>query len=81
MFEYQVVEKSKDDEPVWRCEALQGVLKEVHSLFKMFHMSIHAMLDKQPSGELVRCHLHAFITDYLSGELLSMLHRYICLCT
>lgn len=40
----------------------------MHSLFKMFHMSIHALLDKQPSGELARSHLHSFITDYLSGE-------------
>ncbi|KAJ1703126.1 hypothetical protein LUZ63_002905 [Rhynchospora breviuscula] len=61
-----VVEKSKDDGQVWRCEALRGVLKEVHSLFKMFHMSIHALLDKKPSGELARSHLHSFITDYLS---------------
>jgi hypothetical protein len=77
MFEYQVVEKSKDDELVWRCEALQGVLKEVHSLFKMFHMSIHALIDKQPSGELARSHLHSFITDYLSGELLSFICIYV----
>lgn len=71
----QVVEKSKDDEPVWRCESLQGVLKEVHALFKMFYRSIYALLDKKPSGELARSHLHSFITDYLSGEPLNMLLR------
>ncbi|XP_072977134.1 vacuolar fusion protein CCZ1 homolog [Typha angustifolia] len=61
-----VVEKNKDNESVWRCNALQGVLKELHSLFKMFHGPVRALLDKQPSGELARSHLYSFVTDYLT---------------
>ncbi|KAF8772857.1 hypothetical protein HU200_005245 [Digitaria exilis] len=61
-----VVEKTKVNEPTWRCGALQGILKEAHSLFAMFHGPIRTLLDRQPSAELVRGHLCTFLTDYLS---------------
>ncbi|XP_040383061.1 vacuolar fusion protein CCZ1 homolog isoform X1 [Oryza brachyantha] len=61
-----VVEKNKDTESTWRCDALQGILKEVHSLFTMFHGPIRTLLDRQPSAELARGHLRTFVTDYLS---------------
>ncbi|CAO2206786.1 unnamed protein product [Urochloa humidicola] len=61
-----VVEKSKDNESTWRCGALQGILKEAHSLFAMFHGPIRTLLDRQPSAELARGHLRTFLTDYLS---------------
>ncbi|GAB2279940.1 Vacuolar fusion protein CCZ1 B [Dionaea muscipula] len=61
-----VVEKNRELEAIWRIEALRSVLKEVHSLFMMFHGSIRAMLDKEPSGELLRTILYSFTTDYLS---------------
>lgn len=64
----QVVEKNKDTESVWRCDALREILKEVHSLFMMFHGSLRSLLDKQPSGELVRSHLYSFVLDYLTGK-------------
>ncbi|KAK2976182.1 hypothetical protein RJ640_012468 [Escallonia rubra] len=62
----KVVEKSKETEAIWRGDALRRVLKEVHSLFVMFHGSIRALLDREPSGRLVRNHLYCFIMDYLS---------------
>ncbi|CAN6936186.1 unnamed protein product, partial [Brassica oleracea] len=61
-----VVEKNKEIEAIWRVDALQKVLKEVHSLFVMFHGSIRSLLDKEPSGGLIRSHLYPFITDYLN---------------
>lgn len=61
-----VVEKNKDTESVWRCDALREILKEVHSLFVMFHGSIRNLLEKQPSGELARSHLYTFVEDYLT---------------
>lgn len=61
-----VIEKSKYTESVWRFEALQEVLKEIHSLFVMFHGYVKSLLDKQPSGEFARAHLYYFLTDYLS---------------
>ncbi|KAL6862446.1 hypothetical protein ACP4OV_016787 [Aristida adscensionis] len=61
-----VVEKTKDNEPTCRYGALQGILKEVHSLFAMFHGPIRGLLDKQPSAELARGHLRTFVADYLS---------------
>ena len=64
---FQVVEKSKELEAIWRIDALRAVLKEVHSLFVMFHGSIRALLDKEPAGGLIRTHLYYFIMDYLSG--------------
>lgn len=63
-----MVEKSNDSEPIWRDDALRKVLKEVHSLFVMFHGSIRAMLEKEPGGGLIRRHLHSFIMDYLRGK-------------
>lgn len=63
-----VVEKN-DSEAIWRINALQKVLKEVHSLFLMFHGSIRAMLAKEPAGGLLRSHLYPFIMDYLSDFL------------
>ncbi|CAF2065817.1 unnamed protein product [Brassica oleracea] len=40
--------------------------KEVHSLFVMFHGSIRSsLLDKEPTGVLIRSHLYPFITDSL----------------
>ncbi|KAM7276689.1 hypothetical protein ACFE04_018555 [Oxalis oulophora] len=62
-----VVEKSKEVEVSWRIDALRKVLKEVHSLFSLFHGSIRAMLETEPSGELIRSHLYPFIMDYLSA--------------
>eukprot|EP00268_Persea_americana_P016834 TRINITY_DN17_c4_g1_i1.p1 TRINITY_DN17_c4_g1~~TRINITY_DN17_c4_g1_i1.p1 ORF type:complete len:517 (+),score=94.63 TRINITY_DN17_c4_g1_i1:184-1734(+) len=61
-----VVEKNKESEAVWRSAAVQGVLKEVHSLFTMFHGSVRALLEKQPDGGLARSHLYSFIMDYLN---------------
>ncbi|KAI4357486.1 hypothetical protein L6164_001433 [Bauhinia variegata] len=60
-----VVEKSNDSEPIYRDDALRKVLKEIHSLFVMFHGSIRAMLEKETGGGLIRRHLHSFIMDYL----------------
>lgn len=60
-----VVEKTNDTEPIWRDDALRKLLKEIHSLFVMFHGSIRTMLDKEPAGGLIRRHLHSFIMDYL----------------
>ncbi|KAK4800931.1 hypothetical protein SAY86_021418 [Trapa natans] len=64
-----VVEKSKEVESVWRIDALRKVLKEVHSLFMMFHGSIKSLLMKDPTGGVVRSHLYTFIMDYLSDFL------------
>ncbi|KAL1205585.1 putative vacuolar fusion protein CCZ1 [Cardamine amara subsp. amara] len=61
-----VVEKNKETEAVWRVDALRRVLKEVHSLFVMFHGSIREFLEKEPTGGLIRSHLYPFITDYLN---------------
>ncbi|XP_066331423.1 vacuolar fusion protein CCZ1 homolog isoform X1 [Miscanthus floridulus] len=61
-----VVEKNKENELTWRYGALQGILKEAHSLFAMFHGPIRTLLDRQPSAELARGHLCTFLTDYLS---------------
>ncbi|KAE8768213.1 vacuolar fusion protein CCZ1 [Hordeum vulgare] len=41
-----------------RLWALQGILKESHSLFAMFHGPIRTLLDRQPSAEFARGHLH-----------------------
>ncbi|BAT91314.1 hypothetical protein VIGAN_06263400 [Vigna angularis var. angularis] len=60
-----LVEKSNDSEPIWRDDALRKVLKEIHSLFIMFHGSVRGMLEKEPGGELTRRHLYSFIMDYL----------------
>ncbi|KAG5041770.1 hypothetical protein GLYMA_05G240900v4 [Glycine max] len=60
-----VADKSNDSEPIWRVDALRKVLKEIHSLFVMFHGSIRAMLEKEPGGGLTRRHLYTFIMDYL----------------
>lgn len=65
-----IVEKSNETEAIWRIDALRGILKEVHSLFMMFHGSIRALLDKEPSGGLIRKHLYAFIMDYLNDFLI-----------
>ncbi|KAK1390110.1 vacuolar fusion protein CCZ1-like [Heracleum sosnowskyi] len=62
-----IVEKSNETEAIWRIDALRGILKEVHSLFMMFHGSIRALLDKETSGGLIRKHLYSFIMDYLSA--------------
>ncbi|KAE8730050.1 F23A5.27 isoform 2 [Hibiscus syriacus] len=60
-----IVEKSKEDEAIWRIDALREVLKEIHSLFMMFHGSIRALLEKEPGGGLTRALLYPFIMDYL----------------
>ncbi|XVE85591.1 hypothetical protein DITRI_Ditri17bG0102700 [Diplodiscus trichospermus] len=60
-----IVEKSKEPEAIWRIDALRDILKEIHSLFMMFHGSIRALLDKEPGGGLTRAHLYPFIMDYL----------------
>ncbi|XP_031397106.1 vacuolar fusion protein CCZ1 homolog B-like isoform X2 [Punica granatum] len=64
-----VVEKSKEAEAMWRIDALRKVLKEVHSLFVVFHGSIRTLLLKDPTGGIVRPHLYTFIMDYLSDFL------------
>ncbi|XP_042031232.1 vacuolar fusion protein CCZ1 homolog B-like isoform X1 [Salvia splendens] len=61
-----VVEK-ENPESIWRVDALRSVLKEIHSLFVMFHGCIRALVDKEPSGGLVRNHLYYFIMDFLSA--------------
>ncbi|CAA2992036.1 vacuolar fusion CCZ1 homolog B isoform X1, partial [Olea europaea subsp. europaea] len=61
-----VVEKNKDSEAIWRIDALRRVLKEVHSLFVMFHGSVRTLVDKEPTGGFVRRHLYYFVMDYLS---------------
>lgn len=65
-----VVAKSKETEAIWRIEALRSVLKEIHTLFVMFHGSIRMLLDKEPGGGLIRSHLYTFIMDYLSDFLM-----------
>ncbi|XP_054808958.1 vacuolar fusion protein CCZ1 homolog B-like isoform X2 [Prosopis cineraria] len=60
-----VIEKNNDAEPIWRDDALRKVLKEIHSLFVMFHGTVRAMIEKEPSGGLVRRHLYSFVMDYL----------------
>ncbi|KAI4369042.1 hypothetical protein MLD38_017534 [Melastoma candidum] len=66
-----VVEKSKGKEAIWRLDALRKVLKEVHSLFVMFHGSLRSLLEKDPSGGSLRSQLFIFIMDYLSDFLVS----------
>lgn len=66
---FQVVEKNKELEAIWRTEALKGMLKEMHSLFLMFNGTIRVMLDEDSSGALVRSHLFTFFTDYLFGKI------------
>lgn len=75
-----IVEKSTETEAVWRIEALRSILKEVHSLFVMFHGSVRAMVDKEPGGELVRSHLYSFIIDYLSAYQKRSLLDLCCCC-
>ncbi|KAK7818834.1 vacuolar fusion protein ccz1 like protein a [Quercus suber] len=65
----EVVEKN-ESEAIWRIDALRKVLKEVHSLFLMFHGSIRTLIEKEPAGGLIRSHLYPFIMDYLSDFLL-----------
>ncbi|XP_010540165.1 PREDICTED: vacuolar fusion protein CCZ1 homolog [Tarenaya hassleriana] len=61
-----VVEKNKDTEAIWRVDALRKVLKEMHSLFLMFHGPVRALLEKEPTGGVTRSQLNPFIMDYLS---------------
>ena len=68
-----MVQKIKDNESTLRFGALQGILKESHSLFTMFHGPIRTLLDRQPSAEFARGHLHTFVTDYLSGRFVFLL--------
>ncbi|CAE5964737.1 unnamed protein product [Arabidopsis arenosa] len=70
-----VVEKNKEIEAVWRIDALRRVLKEVHSLFVMFQGSIRALLEKEPTGGLIRSHLYPFITDYLNDLFVGKKHQ------
>lgn len=62
------MEKNKELEAIWRIDALQKLLKEIHSLFLMFHGSIRLLLEKEPTGEVSRSHLYSFIMDYLNGR-------------
>ncbi|CAH9102144.1 unnamed protein product [Cuscuta epithymum] len=64
-----VVEKSRELESIRRIDGIQRVLMELHTLFVMFHGSVRALLDKEPSGELVRTHLYYFLIDYLNDFL------------
>lgn len=61
-----IVEKSKETEGIWRTDALRKVLKEMHSLFVMFHGYVRALLDNEPAGGLVRPQMYSFFRDYLS---------------
>ncbi|CAI0432057.1 unnamed protein product [Linum tenue] len=63
-----VVDKSKESKAACQVDALRKVLKEVHSLFVLFHGTMRSMLEKETSGGLIRSHLYPFITDYLSGK-------------
>lgn len=65
-----IVENSKETEAIWRIEALRSILKEVHSLFVMFHGFMRAMIDNDPGGELIRSHLYSFVMDYLRDFLI-----------
>ncbi|CAI0387989.1 unnamed protein product [Linum tenue] len=65
-----VVEKSKESKAACQVDALRKVLKEVHSLFVLFHGTMRSMLEKETSGGLIRSHLYPFITDYLSDFLI-----------
>ncbi|CAA0838142.1 Protein of unknown function (DUF1712 [Striga hermonthica] len=62
-----VVEKDKESEAIWRVDALRRILKEAHSLFVMFHGPIRTLVDREPTGGLVRTHLYYFIMDFLSA--------------
>ena len=62
------MEKNKEVQATWRMDALQKLLKEIHSLFLMFHGPIRLLLEKEPTGEVSRSHLYSFIMDYLSGK-------------
>ncbi|KAL3630199.1 Vacuolar fusion protein CCZ1 A [Castilleja foliolosa] len=62
-----VIEKDKESEAIWRVDALRKVLKEAHSLFVMFHGLVRVMVDREPTGGLVRTHLYYFIMDFLSA--------------
>ncbi|KAL8472103.1 hypothetical protein ACS0TY_028721 [Phlomoides rotata] len=63
---WMVMVVEKESEAIWRVDALRRVLKEVHTLFVMFHGSARALVDRDPSGGLVRTHLYYFIMDFLS---------------
>ncbi|KAI3462062.1 hypothetical protein Pfo_018725 [Paulownia fortunei] len=62
-----VVQKNKESEAIWRIDALRRVLKEVHSLFVMFHGPVRELADKEPTGGLVRTDLYYFIMDFMSA--------------
>ncbi|CAN8233601.1 unnamed protein product [Cochlearia groenlandica] len=70
-----VVEKNKEIEAIWRVDALRRMLKEVHSLFVMFHGLIRPLLEKEPAGGLIRSHLYPFITDYLNDLFVGKKHQ------
>ncbi|OIW03068.1 hypothetical protein TanjilG_19348 [Lupinus angustifolius] len=60
-----VLNKINDSEPLWTDHALRNFLKEIHSLFVMFHGTVRSILEKEPSGGLIRRYLYSFIMDYL----------------
>ncbi|KAL8137897.1 hypothetical protein V2J09_003898 [Rumex salicifolius] len=60
-----MIVKKNNVEAIWQTDALRRVLKEIHSLFAIFNGSLRAILDKEPSGELIRSSLLTFVTDYL----------------
>lgn len=61
-----VLEKRKENGELGRTSALQAVLREAHGLFTLFYGSIRALLLKNPSGDIARSCLHAFLPDYLA---------------
>eukprot|EP00250_Pteridium_aquilinum_P012618 c20839_g1_i2 orf=227-1765(+) len=61
-----VLEKRKEIGELGRTSALQAVLREAHGLFTLFYGSIRALLLKNPSGDIARGCLHAFLPDYLT---------------
>lgn len=65
----QVLEKRKENGELGRTGALQAVLREAHGLFTLFYGSIRALLLKNPSGDIARSCLNAFLPDYLAGWL------------
>uniref|UniRef100_A0A0D2ZQT7 Uncharacterized protein n=1 Tax=Brassica oleracea var. oleracea TaxID=109376 RepID=A0A0D2ZQT7_BRAOL len=81
-----VVEKNKDTGAIWRIGALRGMLREAHSLFVMFHGSVRALLEKEPTGGLTRAQfglapktaavrLSLFRADLFVGKKLQLTQR------
>ncbi|KAI5063812.1 hypothetical protein GOP47_0020482 [Adiantum capillus-veneris] len=64
-----VLDKRKENSEIGRTHALQAVLREAHGLFTLFYGSLKALLSNNPSGDIARSCLHAFLPDYLADLL------------